>query len=498
DADAHQTLKAIGMTRGQLWTAVMIRTGAIALVATAIAVAGAVAASAAFPFGRGRLAEPTLGIAFDPVILLTGAGIIVVMLLLLAAGPAWRAAKVHSVDRNAGIELTGRGRLSDAFALLGASPAAVIGVRMATQPGQRRHAVPVRAAIVGAGCSLAALTLAFSFGAGLDRLFTTPHLYGWNWDAIYGNPYGDDIADQAPVLATRPEVNGFSTVAFTEVEVNGRRTAAVAFDPIKGDLVPPVVEGRAPRQADEIVLGKTDLAASGRRIGQTVTVAVGDERRQMRIVGRGVLPAIGRSEVGGLGDGVLLSAAGLGELAPDIPSNLLVVRFAAGTEPRARLATVRDALGGANVNATAEQLPVELADYDRIDRTPMVLAALLAVIATATLAHALVATVSRRRRELAILKTLGFVQGQVRSTVAWQATTMVTVALVAGLPIGLIAGRWVWRVFAEGLGTVSDPVTPWTALALTIAAAVLVTNFIAAIPGRRAARTQPAAVLRSE
>ena len=53
---------------------------------------------------------------------------------------------------------------------------------------------------------------------------------------------------------------------------------------------------------------------------------------------------------------------------------------------------------------------------------------------------ALVSSLRRRRRELAVLKTLGFSRRQVRATVAWQASTVAAVGLVVGIPLGLLVG----------------------------------------------------------
>jgi ABC-type lipoprotein release transport system permease subunit len=99
---------------------------------------------------------------------------------------------------------------------------------------------------------------------------------------------------------------------------------------------------------------------------------------------------------------------------------------------------------------------------------------------------------------LAILKTLGFVRRQVRAAVAWQATTLVTVALLVGVPVGIAVGRWVWTLFADELGVVAVPRVPLLAVALLIPCALVVANLVAAAPAAAAARTRPATVLRSE
>jgi hypothetical protein len=132
------------------------------------------------------------------------------------------------------------------------------------------------------------------------------------------------------------------------------------------------------------------------------------------------------------------------------------------------------------------------------DSPPLVLAALLGMLAATTLAHLLVTSIRRRRRDLAVLKTLGFSSVQVRGAVASQATTLGIVAAVVGIPIGAACGRWVWIVFARQLGIVPRPAAPAVMFLVLGLAVLVVANLIAVLPGRAAARVQPALVLRSE
>ena len=134
----------------------------------------------------------------------------------------------------------------------------------------------------------------------------------------------------------------------------------------------------------------------------------------------------------------------------------------------------------------------------RIFAAPWFLAGVLAVLAIGTLTHTLLLTTRRRRKELAILKTLGFVPRQVRATVAWIALTIVAPALVLGLPLGIVAGRWGWRMFAEYLAVVPDPVAPVAGTLLVAVVAVTVALVIAAGTAATAARFRPATILRTE
>jgi ABC-type antimicrobial peptide transport system permease subunit len=141
--------------------------------------------------------------------------------------------------------------------------------------------------------------------------------------------------------------------------------------------------------------------------------------------------------------------------------------------------------------------PPEVRDLSGVSDLPLILALVLMVLASGIIAHTLLTSVRRRRQELAILKTLGFVSRQVRATVAWQATAIATVSLLVALPLGLAAGRWAWTLLAGQVAIVPAPVI--SPLTLFVFPAVLVlANAIAAIPARAAARTQPAVVLKAE
>jgi ABC-type antimicrobial peptide transport system permease subunit len=133
-----------------------------------------------------------------------------------------------------------------------------------------------------------------------------------------------------------------------------------------------------------------------------------------------------------------------------------------------------------------------------VKSTPVLLALVLALLATMTLVHGLVSSVRRRRRELALLKTLGFTRRQVSGTVAWQASTVIGIAVVLGVPLGIVVGRWAWGTLVDELGAVAEAVVPWIVIAIGVPVLLLLANVVAFVPGRIAARLRPAAVLRSE
>jgi putative ABC transport system permease protein len=133
-------------------------------------------------------------------------------------------------------------------------------------------------------------------------------------------------------------------------------------------------------------------------------------------------------------------------------------------------------------------------DLARVDFLPYV----LVVLAVRALRLTLIGSVRRHRRDVAILKTIGFVRGQVFATVAWQATMFAAGALVVGVPCGVALGRWAWDLVAKGVGSVSPPTVPVVSVLAACVATLVVANLLAGGPAGAAGRVPPAEVLRSE
>ncbi len=135
-------------------------------------------------------------------------------------------------------------------------------------------------------------------------------------------------------LGENPRVAAFSTGTITEIAINDVRVDALAVD---GDTPPALLEGRAPRADDEIVLGGATLRDAGASVGDLVRVRVGDETRRFHVVGRAVFPDIG--DIGQLGRGAFVTFGAVDGLGGTVPHNVALVRF--------RGAADRDAAVGA-------------------------------------------------------------------------------------------------------------------------------------------------------
>jgi predicted lysophospholipase L1 biosynthesis ABC-type transport system permease subunit len=144
------------------------------------------------------------------------------------------------------------------------------------------------------------------------------------------------------------------------------------------------------------------------------------------------------------------------------------------------------------------QQGAQIINFRQMGALPLALAFGVAAAAIVALALTVTASVRQRRRELALLKSLGMQRGQLRAIVTSQAVTIMVVATVVGVPLGVAGGRWTWTTFANSIGVVPAPVVPVTTLALGIAGLIAAGALLALWPAAIAARTVPAVLLRAE
>ncbi|MEX2267407.1 MAG: FtsX-like permease family protein, partial [Acidimicrobiia bacterium] len=531
------TLWSLGVRRRQLVAMTIIRAAFIGLVAMAMAVVVAFFLSVLTPIGLARDLEPSPGLHADAVTLGVGAVLTVVLTLALIAVPAWLIARsVGSGARRR--SLVRPSRVAATVSRAGGSIPAIVGVRMALERDRGREAVPVRTGVLGVVVGVVVLCAAVGFSASLHHLLESPRLIGYTWDAIVfvGEEDSLDVDAVAAeiemisgVAGTTPGVFVFGPFFTDRPLLLGSHRRAVDLLVIgPGRVHPAVIDGRAPIGADEILLGPETLQEVGLEVGDTLTAfgQVGPDIRvegeksivlnepdvgkgtsaRFRIVGSGV-PPFGAGAGGAdprtesrLGRGAVMTVAGLQRLNPVARPNALYVRFTDRADRSSALAALRrEARAGGIGEVSSDSVSTEEAlDVEQIDEFPLVLAGLVAFVAACVLAHLLVTSTRARRRDFAVLRALGFRRRQVRGVITWQAVTIVAIALVVGMPLGVVLGRWGWQLYAGTINVVPEAAVSGLALVMTAIGAIAVANLVAALPARTAAHTRPAVVLRSE
>jgi hypothetical protein len=514
ESEEYPTLTALGIAPRQFAVLGMVRNLAVALGGAVGAVGLAFALSPLTPVGEARLAEPSTGFAFDALVLLLGALGTVVVVLLLGVWPALRAARVHVVDDRAPDARAST--VVTRLAASGAPPSAVIGVRHALVPGRGRARVPVGTALLGTAIAVMALSGTAVFGTSLTHLTATPDLYGdafQVWFCCSGPPNQPFSYPLKPLLTSLEHDRAINRITLgieNQVVINHVSVDTISGTAVRGPLLLSRVDGRLPDRDGQVALGVTTMRQVGASVGSVVHVTVrlptgGTRTTSFRVVGRTSFPV--DFGIGGLGTGAVFTISGyVNAVCPPGPaqgvcrsnvdkglSYAILARAVPG--PRGEAAITHYV----NTNSSAKRpvIPTSLVNFGEAVNFPLILGLMLALFGAATLLHLLVVSVSRRRREVGLLRALGFVNHQVGAAVCWQATTVAIVGVLVGVPLGIAAGQVAWKAFATNLGVVPVSVVNAWLIAALGAGVLVVANLLAVAPALLAARSRQNQLLRT-
>jgi hypothetical protein len=506
-------LRAMGMTRAKTALATGLA-GALAVVSgIVLAIGGALAVSPLAPVGPVRALDPARGFQFDTTVLLGGGLLLALLLVALGAGLAWRAARPFEHPNQFRSSVLARAALN-----AGLPTAMTLGASYALDPPPGRRRGPVRANLFGSVAAVTAVVTAVLFGASLSGVISHPVRYGWNWDALiqaqggYGNFVGTNLTR---LVDDQPGVTGWSTFGFAQLPIGGQSVPVLGLATHRGSVEPPTVTGHALGGTDQIEFGESTLHQLGLRVGDAVRVGSGPDARALRIVGTVTLPSLGvqLTDHVSLGRGAMVdestllaiggvNAATLKEdvSVPELPSTL-VIDVAPGTPvgPVVRRIVAADPGGVPGGDYQVHRvLGAAIANDAQMGSQPVTLAVVLAAAVVLSLAATVLASARQRRRDLAILRALSLTRRQIRAVIAWQTSTILLLAAVFGLPLGIAAGHWAWGSFAASIGVLPVTVVPWGPLLIGLLAVLVAGVALTATPAMLAARGSTTVDLRSE
>jgi len=375
---------------------------------------------------------------------------------------------------------------------------------------------------------------ALVFSASLGGLVSHPEQYGWNWTLLIqsqGGWGGWAPGAMTGLVSRQPGVIGWSEFGFSQLPMS-RATASVPVGqnaaaplvPVLGLLQhpgvpvePPTTSGHPLAGKYQVELGTVTMRQLGLHIGDQVEIW--PDTHLFTVVGTVTLPSMGivLTDHVSLGSGAMMEESALeavqelatkqptynGESATSdsaVPSAVAIDVSSAADASRLAARIIRaepdETPGG--IYQLPPQQGAQIINFQQMGALPLGLALGVAAAAIAALALTVTASVRQRRRELALLKSLGMQRGQLKAIVTSQAMTMMVVATLVGVPLGVAGGRWTWTAFANSIGIVPAPVVPVTALALGIAGLIAAAGLLALWPAALAARTVPATMLRAE
>lgn len=487
DVAVQQAMQVLGMDRRSRVRMSLAKGSVAALCAATGAVGIALALSPLAPVGDARRAEIDPGLHADLTVLALGFAAVGALVVGRILVPAWRTRP--AVNRVG----TARVGLSDRAARAGLPPSVVAGVRAAAlASGGRTVAITAFVAALG-------IVGGLGFAGSEGRLASDPALWGWTFDAVVGDGNDPGVGERAhETLADHPMVASYALVSdhddvILEAAGVGVDVGASALVEAVGHIEPRMLAGSAPRTVHDIALGGSTARQLGVSVGDEVQVDVGEGPVPFTVSGLAVMNLGFDSER--IGEGSILTPAGIERAGGELETTFVLVEYAPGVDADVAYRSLREDWGNTVLR------PLRATDVNQLHEVrylPVGFSLLLAVLSVVTLAFVLALTIRRRRRDLALLRTLGFDGRQLRISLAAQATTLVLPAVFLGALGGIVAGRVTWSLTTTNLGAPEVHVAPIAALVAVVVGALVVSSGVAAPPGRAAARARSAVILRTE
>ncbi|USQ78083.1 ABC transporter permease [Ornithinimicrobium cryptoxanthini] len=530
-------LRAVGATRRQVLSGILLESEAIGLLASALGIL----AGMGLAIGIRQLLVligievPTTAVALEPRTVIAALAVGVGVTTLAAAVPGWAATRIAPIEAlrdstptTDGIRLRRRiaGPLVLGAGVLGLVASAVVGDEMmltalasltafvglvlagpslaqgtARIAGHGRRGGSWRMAarnIARAPRRAAATALALTIGVTVVAAVTvTATSMGESvQEVVAGSNRADFILTRtgagispaaAATLRDLEALDAVVALKYAGAQVEGTRSVVAALDPSDLELVMDVGDpvGVIDLSPGAVVMGTREAASHGVEVGDTVTVTfpeTGEVTLTLTaIVGEGPTTLIGSAHWVSLED-----------FAANVTSTLdgsVLVSAAPGADLVATEQLIGQRLAdhpNVVVNDPAELVASNQASVDQLLGVVTALLLLAVVIAVLGIVNTLVLSVLERTRELGLMRAVGATRRQVRAIVRRESVLMAMLGAVTGIALGTLVGVAISRSLGdEGITQVSVPVAQLAGY-LLVAAAV---GIIAAIaPARRASK----------
>lgn len=242
-----------------------------------------------------------------------------------------------------------------------------------------------------------------------------------------------------------------------------------------------IVDGRAPKANNELVVDERQLVQDGLKVGDKMTLF---GNREYDIVGVYSPPSGAR---------IKLTLAGMQEVleAPN-KCTYILVKVDEGADPRAVATRINEALPGNTINLTQDLV------IDAQERVPgvktflRVLVGLGAVVSTVFVLLSMYTTITERKKEIGILKSLGASTSYIIRAIEGEAFMIGIFGILLGLVFSLIGSL----IITKGYELAFQFSTSWMLWAVAIA--ILGSLVGALYPAWRASSIDPVEVMATE
>jgi putative ABC transport system permease protein len=196
-----------------------------------------------------------------------------------------------------------------------------------------------------------------------------------------------------------------------------------------------IVDGRPPAAFDEIIVDQRQLESENLSIGGTYELFGG---KQYKITGVFAPPS---------GSRIKLSLAGLQDALQTDKCTYILVKVKSGYDPEKVAAEINTALPGNRINLTSEFITDAQERLPGLNTFLRVLVLLGALVSTVFVLLSMYTTITERRKEIGILKSLGASHRFIIGTIEGEALLIGVLGIIFGLATAFAASQVISRQF---------------------------------------------------
>lgn len=242
-----------------------------------------------------------------------------------------------------------------------------------------------------------------------------------------------------------------------------------------------ILRGRAPAANDEVIIDEREVVESKTDVGGEIEVF---GTKPYKVVGVFSPPSGARTKMTLAAMQEVLQAEG--------KCTYILVKIKAGETPQGVVARINQELPGNKINLTSDLVVDAEQRFPQLTNFLRILVGLGAFVSMIFVLLSMYTTVTERRREIGILKSLGASKMFIVSTIEREALMIGVLGAILGFAVSLVAAFFIQRFFA----LVFEFNWNWV---LTAAIIAVVGSLIGALyPAWRASSLDPVAVLTNE
>lgn len=376
----------------------------------------------------------------------------------------------------------GSARAATAVMGLGGVPGRLAGRNAHRSP--RRVATTASALIIGlalvTSVSVVVASAQQSLNDLIDRTFGADYVVATQT----GNPFSADIAEE---LRAVPGVQYVVSQSAGPARVQGsdELITAMGGGPLDAVFDVAVVEGRIGELVPGAAVTDSEWAAeNGLEVGDRLTMLFPSGQSRSFTL-QGTFEAAGAGLLGG----VIIPKQDYRDVGGAVQDTLLFVTLAQDADPGVVLPQVEDVASQNPLLQVLDQTRIKEQNSEQINQLLYLVYGMLAlsiIIAALGVVNTMALSVLERTREIGLLRAVGTSRRQVRRMIRWEAVLVAVTGAVFGTAVGLAAG--VSLRAALGDDGIDVLVIPAGTVITILAVAVLLGVAAAALPARRAAR----------